>query len=89
MYSTKDVAAWMTSQLENQFWLYHETVVGKIKNQFGNEFVYQNRNGNLAIDRKVLTEFRKLTDGKIVWERSEKAWRKLKPGEKVKGRQIA
>jgi hypothetical protein len=31
--------------------------------------VYENENGNLAINRQVLKEFRKLTEKTVVWER--------------------
>jgi len=35
--------------------------------------VYTNQNGNLAISKEVLEEFRKLD---VVWERDERCWRK-------------
>lgn len=88
MATDKEVAEWMASHFEKQARLYQETVVYKIRSHFGKDFVYQNANGNLAISKKVLTEFRKITDGKIVWERGERAWRKVRPGEKMKGRQV-
>lgn len=88
MATTKDVADWMFAQLQTTSYLYQETVVYKIKSQFGPGFVYNNENGNLAIGKDVLKEFRKLTDGKVIWERSEKAWRKVRPTEKYKGRQV-
>ncbi|WP_137490706.1 DUF6953 family protein, partial [Escherichia coli] len=76
MATVDDVAQWMKSELENTNWLYQETVVYKIKELFGDTFVYLNANGNLSIDKKVLAKFRKLTNDTVIWERGEKAWRK-------------
>lgn len=88
MPTEKEVAEWMVAQFQNQFWLYQEDTVYKIKSKFGMEFVYQNKNGNYAISRIVLKEFEKLTKEKVVWEKRERAWRKLKPNEIYKGRQV-
>jgi uncharacterized protein DUF6953 len=53
--------------------------VEQIEERFdANKFTYQNRNGNRAIKPAVLREFRLLTEGRIVWSLSEKAWRKQK-----------
>jgi hypothetical protein len=76
MASAKDVAEYMLQYLTKERYLYQEVIVYKIKNDFGDEFVYINQNGNLAIDRRVLTEFRKLTEGTVVWERGQRVWRK-------------
>lgn len=88
MTTAKDVAEWMATQFDKSCYLYQEDVVYKIQKNFGKDFVYDNENGNLAIGKNVLREFRKFTEGEVVWERSEKAWRKLKPTEKYKGRQV-
>lgn len=83
-----DVAKWMLAQLNTSAYLYQETVVYDIKKQFGPDFVYTNESGNLAIGKDVLREFRKLTDGQVIWEKPEKAWRKLRPSETYTGRQV-
>ena len=70
-----DVAAFMLKRLNEAKTLYQEVVVQEIQYQYGNEFVYINENGNLAISRKVLSEFRKLTEGQVVWSRGERYWR--------------
>ncbi|MFQ2467562.1 DUF6953 family protein [Aeromonas caviae] len=88
MATARDVAEWMFSHFQSSHYLYQETIVYKIKSQFGDEFVYKNKNGNLGINPAVLKEFRKLTDGIAVWERGSKAWRKLRINEQVKGRQV-
>ena len=48
----------------------------KIEQTCGEEHVYTNKNGNFAISKDVLKEFRKLTEGKVKWERGERAWRR-------------
>lgn len=88
MTTAKDVADWMIAQFNTNRYLYQGTVVYKIMDTFGNAFVYRNKNGNLAIGADVLKEFRKLTEGKIIWERGNRAWRMLRPEEAYKGRQI-
>ncbi|QBQ16272.1 DUF6953 family protein [Acinetobacter haemolyticus] len=83
-----DVANWMKEQLDKLGRLYQEQAVYSIAKLFGKTFVYQNENGNLAISKSVLKEFRKLTEGNAIWERSDKSWRKLYPNEQYKGRQV-
>ena len=55
--------------------LYQDTVVYDIERRFGSSFTYVNDNGNLAIDKRVLKEFRKLTSDTVVWDGSERMWR--------------
>ncbi len=76
MYTIDDVADWMRSQVINSPRLYQEYAARQIKNQFGSDFVYTNDNGNLAIDKKVLAKFKRLTGDIVIWERGDKAWRK-------------
>lgn len=65
----------MAEELRRVRYLYQETVVYDIQSRFGDEFVYINENGNLAISREILQEFRKLTEDTVVWERGERYWR--------------
>ena len=88
MTTEKDVARWMLNEINNVAWLYQEIVLYKILDKFGKEYVYPNANGNFAISKKVLSEFRKLTERAVVWDRREKAWRKLNSGESYIGRQV-
>lgn len=77
--SDTTVAKWLYDEIINGGWVYQDVVVIKIKAQFGNDYVYYNENGNLAISKPVLKEFKKLKDGvingEIVWDRSERAWK--------------
>ncbi|WP_373890124.1 hypothetical protein [Massilia sp. DJPM01] len=88
MQTAKDVANWMFDQLTATRYLEQASAVWNIEKKFGKDFVYDNDSGNQAIDKKVLAEFRKLTDGKAVWERGERAWRLLVKGERYEGRQV-
>lgn len=81
-----DVAAWMLGELDRALWLYQETVVYQIKEKFGDDFVYINQNGNLAIRKDILTSFRKLTGDEVIWERGSRAWRRRQAHD-GKGRQ--
>lgn len=69
-----EVAEYMKEQLAQQTYLYQDVIVYDIEAKFGADFVYTNENGNLAIGRNVLKEFRKITPD-AVWERGERCWR--------------
>jgi hypothetical protein len=71
-----EVAEFMVKRLNETKYLYQEDIVYQIQSQFGGEFVYDNQNGNPAISPSVLKEFRKLTEGSVVWSRGERLWRK-------------
>ncbi|VEL96889.1 hypothetical protein ALT761_01882 [Alteromonas sp. 76-1] len=74
MASTKDVAQWMLDEIDQNAYLEQGGAVYTIHEKFGDEFVYTNDNGNLAIAKKVLTAFNKLSGDSVVWLRGEKAW---------------
>ena len=86
--SLEEVALWMTKRLEEDIYIYQETVVYEIEAKFGSEFVYTNRNGNPAIDRRVLREFRRLTENSVVWERGARLWRKREKYDPRGSRQV-
>ena len=75
MPNPKTIAKWMLEELTREETLYQEEVVNDIVSKFGEEFAYINNNGNLAIDKQVLLEFRILTEKTVVWERGERFWR--------------
>lgn len=70
-----DVAKWMLEELGRERALYQEEIVWAIRQKFGESFIYENQNGNLAIAKDVLSEFRKLTEGSVVWVQSDRYWR--------------
>lgn len=69
-----EVAEFMVEELKKQKFLYQELIVSKIKQKFGEPFYYTNDNGNLAISKEVLKEFKNLTPD-IKWDQGEKCWR--------------
>jgi len=75
--SVEDVAQFMFECFEEAGELYQVDIAIKIEEAFGPNFVYDNDAGNLSIKPVVLLAFRKLTEGKIVWDRREKYWRKI------------
>ncbi|GFD75678.1 hypothetical protein KUL113_50980 [Tenacibaculum sp. KUL113] len=86
MSESKEVAEWMLEQFVNRT-LYQQDVVYKIQEKFGDDFVYTNNSGGLSIDKGVLNQFRKLTEGKVQWSRGDKAWIMAKDGETFDSRQ--
>lgn len=79
------VAAWMVQTLEARGYLYQDEAV-EIRGKFGEAFTYDNDNGNLAINRNVLSTFRRLTGEDVVWDRGERTWRRRESHD-VSGRQ--
>ncbi|WP_407107280.1 DUF6953 family protein [Rhodococcus aetherivorans] len=76
MSTTKeDIACWMIKQFDDQRTISQYAMVTRIKKTFGPEWVYKNENGNPAIHKGVLAEFRKLHNGSIVWDKSYRQWK--------------
>ena len=76
MTTAREIAQWMVDQLEIRSELYQEDAVHEIAHMFGEEFTYENENGNAAIDKTVLKEFKKLTGDSVIWEHGQRMWRK-------------
>lgn len=72
----QSIAQWMLEQVNAKKWFYQEDAVVQIEKLFGKDFVYFNDNGNPAILPKVLSEFRKISKDTVVWDRSDKSWRR-------------
>jgi len=85
--TVNEVARWMVEQMEGDQYMYQEVVVYEIASRFGDQFTYDNDNGNLAIGKDVLKEFRRLTKDTVVWLRGERAWRKREKGDKASRQQ--
>ena len=67
----------MVKQLEEEDgYLYQQVAVFQIIEEFGEDFTYINRNGNLGIRPDVLNAFRDLTADNVVWIQRDRAWRK-------------
>ncbi|MGV9540343.1 DUF6953 family protein [Nocardia beijingensis] len=74
MTTASDVAQWMVDRIKANRHEYQADLVADIEALFGPEWIYENENGNPAINRKVLAEFRTLHGGSIEWEKRERAW---------------
>jgi hypothetical protein len=70
------VAEWMKAEFDRETILYQDVAASGIQDQFGEDYVYINANGNYSINKSVLSEFRKLTQVDAIWVRSERYWRK-------------
>ena len=84
--TAKDIAKWMLDELKKNGELYQADAAEHIESTFGRQYIYDNDNGNPAIDKKVLREFRKLTEGIVVWNRYDKYWRQKDKDDTSKGR---
>ena len=73
--TSESVANWMLEKIKSDGVLDQEVAVDHIFKKFGGGFTYENDSGNLAISKKVLSAFRKLTEEIVVWERGERRWR--------------
>lgn len=70
-----EAAQWMVDQLNSRQILDQEQAVYALY-KLDKSLTYQNDNGNLAIAKPVLAEYRKLTETMdVVWSRSERQWR--------------
>lgn len=78
----KEAAQWMVDELARVKWLDQSTAVWQI-HQRDKDLTYMNDNGNLAFNKEVLAEFKKLTkDQDVVWSRSTRQWRYRQPYDK-------
>lgn len=83
--SVKKIAQWMyDSAIESE--LYQIDAVNYIAEKFGEIFIYENQNGNPAISKEILKEFRKISGNDIIWERYSRSWRR-RTSEDSPGRQ--
>jgi hypothetical protein len=87
MATAQEVAEWMLDEVTQKGELYQETAVSEIASKFGYEFTYDNENGNLAIRRDVLADFRRLSENSVVWDPEDRFWRKRKEGDELGRRQ--
>ena len=65
----------MKEEIEARGELDQEDAVDYIEKNFDGEHTYFNEGGGVSISRRVLREFKKLTDNTVVWERSDRYWR--------------
>lgn len=83
-----EIAEFMLFRLKEDKILYQEVIVDEIISKFGKENAYINENGNWAINRKILKEFRNLTNENVVWDRGGRFWREREPNDDPEKRMI-
>jgi len=72
----KEIAKWLYDKIIAEGDVYQYEAVDEITQKFGEEYTYTNDLGNPAIDRKVLSEFRKFKGEDIIWDRTDLFWHK-------------
>jgi hypothetical protein len=75
MATPKAIAEWMLEELQRETILCQEVIAEEISLLFGEEFTCTNAQGDLAIDERVLREFRKLTENMVISVGGERVWR--------------
>ena len=66
--TARTIATAMVKYIEAHGQLPQRRAVQLIQDQFGEEFLDENKNGNLAIDEEVLAEFRAFMEGRVDWD---------------------
>lgn len=70
----------MVSLINEYGELRQDDAANQLHQESGEDCVYWNNNGNIAIKADVLKEFNKLTPD-VVWLRSSRYWRKRQEGD--------
>ncbi len=70
------VAEWMLSVIQEQGELTQNNAFYEINKRFGSNFTSISNSGSPSVGKSVLTAFRKISDDVVIWERSDKKWRK-------------
>lgn len=70
-----EASKWMRFQLDEDGCLYQDDVVDYLVKERAEALLRENSDGNLVLERKLLNEFRKLTQDEVVWVKPDKYWR--------------
>lgn len=85
----ESIANWMLSQIGRDGCIYQDDVVDYLVKAKEESFLRENSDGNLAVGRKVLDAFRKLTESTVVWVKPDFYWRfrvpEDEPGREARG----
>jgi len=87
--SNKDIAIWMNDMLIKNRRLDQSHAAHLILKQWGKAYLYQNANGNWAINKPILDAFRKLNPPDVVWSRGSQVWRFRMPYDPPTGRMVS
>ena len=82
------IAQWMLEQYTKYKRLPQSMAARGILTNFGEQYVYKNKQRNWAINKGILEAFRKITPEDVVWSRSSQTWRARAPYDPPKGRMV-
>lgn len=82
----REIALFMLKLYNEEKFLLQKIAAIEILEKFGESYISFNRNRNLAIDKGILNEFKKLTPTAI-WDRHLKAWHEKENDDPNKSRQ--
>ncbi|MEK3771964.1 hypothetical protein MKY14_25875 [Paenibacillus sp. FSL R5-0887] len=72
--TAQEVAEWMVKEIRFTGTLHQTAAIEYVKENFGEEFVFVNENGNASLSKEVKKAFRKLHGGRIAWDRDGFLW---------------
>lgn len=75
MINLEAIVHWMLSKLEKDGCIYQDDVVDFLVKANAENFLTENADGNLVLDRAVLNAFKKQTELNVVWVKPDRYWR--------------
>lgn len=86
--NVKEIALFMMDKLKKESVLYQNEIAFILHEKYSELATYININGNLAINKDILVEFKKISKRMVVWDKSEKCWRIRKSYDPINKRAI-
>ncbi|WP_336648291.1 DUF6953 family protein [Microbacterium sp. MMO-10] len=77
MSTPQEIAQWLMDEItaRGRNRSYQRRLVPRLREQFGDEWLYRNQNNNWAIDRRILKALGPLKTDNVIWDRSDQSWR--------------
>lgn len=70
----QEIANWMLQEVKEVGILHQEAAVAFILQNYGEQYLYVNENGNQSIDKEVKKLFKKMHRGRVAWDRDGFFW---------------
>jgi len=70
----QEIAEWMLQEVKEVGTLHQEVAVAYIVQNYGEQYLYVNENGNQSIDKDVKKLFKKMHGGRAAWDRDGFFW---------------
>nr|WP_041613783.1 hypothetical protein [Paenibacillus sp. JDR-2] len=64
----------MVNEIKFRGMLRQEEAIEHVKQQFGEQYIFVNENGNVSLEKEVKKAFRKLHKGRVAWDRDGFFW---------------